>query len=61
MLTEAEAIQRFLARLPAEARDAIRTLEIAGSPEIDVAVQRVERVLLNAACLVKQQPAGIRA
>jgi hypothetical protein len=51
MLTEAEALQRFIARLPLEAREAIRTLEIAGSPEIEAAVQRVERVLVNAACI----------
>jgi len=51
MLSEADALRRFLARLPPEAREAIRILEVAGSPEIDAAVQRVDRVLVNAACV----------
>ena len=56
MLTEAEALRRFLARLPPEAREAIRTLEIAGSPEIEAALHRVERALVDAACSVTEGP-----
>ena len=56
MLTEAEALRRFLGRLPPEAREAIRMLEVAGSPEIEAAVQRVERALVNAACLASKRP-----
>jgi hypothetical protein len=56
MLSEADALRRFLARLPPEAREAIRILEVAGSPEIEAAVQRVDRVLVNAACLVTTRP-----
>jgi hypothetical protein len=52
MLTEEEALQRFLRRLPAEARAAIHTLEIAGTPQIEAAVHRVERTLVDAACNV---------
>jgi len=50
MLTEEEALQRFLQRLTAEARTAIHALEIAGTPQIEAAIHRVERTLVNAAC-----------
>src|SRR5690349_20978817 len=56
MLTEADALRRFLARLPPEAREAIRILEVAGPPEIEAAVQRVDRVLVNAACVATKRP-----
>jgi hypothetical protein len=56
MLSEADALRRFLSRLSPEAREAIRILEVAGSPEIDAAVQRVDRVLVNAACVATTRP-----
>jgi hypothetical protein len=62
MLTEEEALQRFLARLPPEARAAIHALEVAGTPEIEAALHRVERVLVDAACLVSERsPLGAGA
>ena len=56
MLTEEEALQRFLLRLPTEARAAIHTLEIAATPQIEAAIHRVERTLVDATCSLTERP-----